>query len=512
MTSIRLRSLAAAWACVAACTVWVIGEPRRGLAPGALQPERDVSNVRFRGDCTLMNMKAGTTEVVASGLKIETTGARFEYVSGDLRIYQGLAEPRRLVATLTLTGAPAFELCEGNDDHRLLWSEDVNLGIYGDSTMILSPKAELRLRCRGAFRPEYEGRRDGELLLIDARGGLELYPQRHEAGYTVNEISLGKSDWVADYTLRPAQRMMIAAFPGRPFDWEKSFHTESIIVYGSMGKGVGNPYGEMPPDSVIRAMARNFNILIAFHHGLYEDGSPEPPWTIVNEPEFQRLVTTARTAGLRVAPYTSYFSWVRRRGNHEGYFDFVKTLIERFGVGGIYIDGMLFDYSESPLDDKIANWEMIRRLRQLLGPDRAIVFHGTHLATPPNPTPTAVMPNVDTYCDATFFGEGVPFTGVDDPYVRFQVRKYGISNTVACWMYYGTKGAPNGNLTWRQCVDAVVRMNGRDLCFSSVSVHEPPPNNRYIWGDGAGGRHDYYLQKLLPLRQAYLGGEVPPGY
>lgn len=472
----------------------LVARPQTGRAA-----DDDVTNVRFRGDGTVLGMRIGAVQTGAEPVRVETTGGRFEYAGGVLRVFQGLAEPRRCVATLTLGGAPVLEAREQTDDHVLFRSPAVNVGVYGDSTLILAPLVELRLTCRGAFKPEYEGRQAGELLLIDAWGGLAIYPQRHETGYTVHEVALGRSEWVADYTLRPGQRVMLAAFPGRPFDWERSFRTESVIVYGSMGKGVGNPYGEMPPDRVIEAMARNFNILIPWHLGLYEDGSAEPPHVIVNEAEFRRLVQTAQRLGMKVAPYSSLFAHVRRCGEAEGYYDFVRTLVERYGVAGIYIDGMCFDYHLSKLDDKIANWEMIRRLRELLGRDRVIVFHGTHLGTP-----TATMPNVDTYCDATVFGEGVAFAAVDDPYVRFQVRKYGISNTVAYWLYRSADGKVPRGLTWQQCVDALVRMNGRDLTFSHVAVHEAPKDNKYVWDDGMTNYHRYYLERLAPVKREYL--------
>ncbi|MBP7747410.1 MAG: hypothetical protein KA383_14930 [Phycisphaerae bacterium] len=478
----------------------LLAGPRAGHAA-----DDDVANVRFRGDGTVLGMRIGAVQTSAEPVRVETTGARFEYAGGVLRVFQGLSEPRRCVATLTLGGAPVLEAREQTEDHVLLWSAAANVGVYGDSTLIFAPHAELRLTCQGAFKPEYEGRQDGELLLIDERGGLAIYPQRHEAGYTVNKIVLQRSDWVADYTLRPGQRVMLAAFPGRPFDWERSFRTESVIVYGSMGKGAGNPYGEMPSAREIGALARHFNIMLVWHWGLYEGGRPEPPHVIVNEAEFRRLVQTAQSQGMKVAPYTSLFAHVRKFGEVEGYYDFVRMLVERYGVAGIYIDGMCFDYHLSKLDDKIANWEMIRRLRQLLGRDRVIVFHGTHLGTP-----TATMPNVDTYCDATIFGEGVTFKSVEDPYVRYQVRKYDISNTVAYWLY-GRNGKPPEGITWEQCVDALVAMNGRGLSYSSVAVHEPPRNNKYVWGDGNTGRYRYYLGKLAPVRAAYLarlpGGE-----
>ena len=87
-------------------------------------------------------MKVENAYCTDGAFLVATTGARFEYVPGELKIYQGLGD-KRLVASTTIQGKPRFEMVERNDDHVVLWSSELNIGIYGDSTCILAPKGAL---------------------------------------------------------------------------------------------------------------------------------------------------------------------------------------------------------------------------------------------------------------------------------------------------------------------------------------------------------------------------------
>lgn len=217
------------------------------ILPTFCYASRDIDSVSFRGDGTLMGMRIERDYAQNGAFLVITTGARYEYVPGELKIYQELDNDidRRLVATLTIRDVNEFEKVESNYDHVLLWSENLNIGIYGDSTCILAPKKNLDISFKGNFKPDYEGRNKGELLLIDGLGGVEIYPQRHETGYQIKRIELGKKSWAADYVLNANERVMIAAFPGREFDWPKSFKLHWTVTTGQ-GNTRLHPYGQMP--------------------------------------------------------------------------------------------------------------------------------------------------------------------------------------------------------------------------------------------------------------------------
>lgn len=451
-----------------------------------------VSEVRVRGDSTLMGMRIESAQALAGVFAVTTTGARFEYADGRLLIYQGLNEPRRLLATIVLSPAPRFAMGEKTPDHVLFDGKHCALGIYGDSTVLVAPRADMTLKARGNFQPQYIGRDRGELLMIDEKGGMEIYPQRHEAGYEVLALDANRRDWVADYALSAGQRVMIAPFPPRPFDWARAARSDVVIVYGSDGEAPLSPYGQMPSDKTIRSMARSFGILVPWHRGLYVDGSPDPPYRVANPAEFKRLIRTAQAAGLRVAPYSSYFNTYRRLHSDERYYQEAERLVRTWGVQGLYVDGLRFDFHSEPLSDRIANWEMIRRLRQLLGPDGAIVFHGTHLGSP-----VATTPNIETYCDVVITGENVLVSSLDDPYIRYQVRKYGISNTVGTWLW---PTVPSRCASWKPCIDALIKINGGGLSWSQRTIVD----GRYVWSDGQTSYFKYYRSKIAAVRQRHL--------
>jgi len=434
---------------------------------------------------------------------VTTTGARFEYSAGELKIYQGLGSDigRCLVATMTIEDVNEFEKVESNDDHVLFWSEKLNIGIYGDSTCIIAPKEKLDISFKGNFKPDYEGRYKGELLLIDDLGGMEIYPQRYEAGYKVRKIELGKKNWLAEYTLNAGERVMVAAFPAREFDWEKSFKCNIVTTCGSMGLGLGNPYGQMPSDFTIRRWSINFDIITMFFNGLYKKDNlykrPRPggPYIVANETEFVRFLRTSHKNGMKVAVYCSLGAFASKHKSFDSFYTQIENLKSKFGIDGVYIDGLTFDN----VDNKIANWEMIRRLRRLFGKDGVIVLHGTHLGRP-----VATAPNIDSYCDATLNGEGVAFKSVNDPYVRYQVRKYGISNTIAMWK----TGPHPPSITYKDIIDATINMNGRKRWGGYVVTDEPPPRwaphfGKYVWPNQLNPDYKYYLQKLAEQELKY---------
>jgi len=417
---------------------------------------------------------------------IETTGARYEYVTGKLTVYQGLDETnRRLLSTIFFESEPNFVKVEANEDHVLFWSQDVNLGFYGDSTCIISPKTRQQLKCKGNFKPDYEGRYKGELLLIDDLGGMEIYPQRHETDYRINKIELGKSNWIADYQLNAGERVMVAAFPGKPFDWDKSFESHVVITTGGFGEKHPYRFGQMPEDSVIEKWSKFLDIIAVQHNGLWSSGKPSGPYVVHNKPEFRRLIATAHRYGMKVIAYCSLYYHYRIHKDFKSFYQQIKTVFDEYGIDGVYIDGLLVDAEGHYLDNKITNWEMTRRLRKLFGADGAIVYHGTSLGTP-----VATVPNIDSYCDATLNCETVYFKSTDDPYIKYQVRKYGISNTIGLWI----RNKKPDDITKVEIIDAMLEMNCREWFNGYQFWKKTKPDPIY----------KYYLKKLEQLKQSHI--------
>jgi hypothetical protein len=300
--------------------------------------------------------------------------------------------------------------------------------------------------------------------------------------------------WQAVYHLRGDERLMLSAFPARPFDWEKSYATNIVFTQAAQGMY----YGQMPPNWLIRKWSQYFNIMVVWHNGLYIDNDNTKktyagPYEIANPEELSRGVGMAHKVGLKVILYTSFYYFYEKYESVEEYLLQIRRLKKEYQIDGIYIDGLLTETSGHQNDQMFTNWELIRRLRDLFGDDGVIVYHGTaygHSA--------ATMPNVDAYCDATLNGENVPYTSFNDPYIRFHVKKYGISNTVALWK----PGPGPYTENERPVIDAVLNMNGRVRYWAGVSNSEAAEQQPPIWISGINADYHYYLHRLLLQKQS----------
>lgn len=443
---------------------------------------RDINDVYTQGDCTLSNMKVEKAYFADGSFLVVTTGGRFEYTTGEMKVYQGLGQDlgRRLVATLSIVGAGKFEKIESTNDHVLLWSENLNIGIYGDSTCIISPKINTTINCKGNFKPDYEGRHEGELLLIDSLGGMQIYPQRYETGYKVAKIDLGKTDWIANYEFKAKERIMLAAFPGRPFDWDKSFKSNVMFVHGFSVQ-----LTQMLKINFIKNVSNAFNVVGIWHEGFYKAAKYDSwvgPYTVAEPGLFKTFLQSSHSNGLKVIAYCSYVYHYDQYKDSELFFNELKNLKTNFDIDGVYIDGTRFDIGLKKLDDKIDNWKMIRRLRELFGSNGYIMLHDTSLGTPVSTTPP-----IDAYCDSVLKGENVPFRSFDDPYIKYHVRKYGISNTVALWK----PGPHPKSISNQAIIDALLAMQGREWYFFDGSF------DSYL---KLSPDYQYYLQQLSKLK------------
>ncbi len=193
---------------------------------------------------------------------------------------------------------------------------------------------------------------------------------------------------------------------------------------------------------------------------------------------------------MKVALHCSLFYFYRKHKEIEPFFEQVKAVHEEYGTDGVYVDGLMFDSGERgiyEIDDKIGNWEMMRRLRALFGKGGVIIYHGTSFGTP-----VATAPNIDSYCDATLNGEGVKIQSTNDPYLRYQVRKYGISNTVGFWDRYPKQPS---FMSDKDVIDIILEMNCREYWNGYAFNREFGPQVRYYWERLEESKRLHYLNK-----------------
>jgi len=125
-----------------------------------------------------------------------------------------------------------------------------------------------------------------------------------------------------------------------------------------------------------------------------------------------------------------------------------------------------------------------------------IILHGTNRGSP-----VATMPNVDTYCDATINGENVAFKSFDEPYMKYQLKKYGISNTIALWAW----GPHPDSINRHNIIDEMLKMNGRYHWWGGgyVPTDKPPPGGKYVWESDFDKPFLYYLERLENIKKNY---------
>jgi len=450
----------------------------------------DVSSVLFRGESVFGGMRIQDGYTFAGGFSVITTGARFEYATGQLKVYQGLGSDKRLLATITVQGSQEFKMVEKDADHVLLWSKNVNIGIYACSTCIISPKTNLTLKCKGNFKPDYKGRYKGEFVLIDDKGGMEILPQRHESGYAIKKVDIRGKDWTIEYLLNTGERVMVAAFPARPFNFQQSCLDRIVHTGGIQLKTNDTSTGDLPPDDVIKAWRKYANIICLHCTGLYPGKSNwgnssynwfrnrapgrwcfGGPYKPVKPAELNRVVATAHAQGMKVVVYTSAFYYYKSN-NPDDLFENIESLFYEYNLDGIYMDTLYFDKkypTGAILDDKIANWELMRRLRKLIGPNGILYYHGSG-----DRTEVAVVPNIDTLCDFVLYGESVKFSSFNDEYIQYQVRKYGISNTIGM---IKANRKPRG-MSNKHVLDQMLAINGRARWGA---YPRKGANGKYFW-------------------------------
>ena len=101
----------------------------------------------------------------------------------------------------------------------------------------------------------------------------------------------------------------------------------------------------------------------------------------------------------------------------------MKRLRAEFGFDGWYFDGLYYE------GDWMETYRFIRTMRDDVGADGVIYTHCT--LNPPARMCDLYCPFVDSYSDFLLRGEGQTIDGPKDPYLRYVVNTYKISNAIA---------------------------------------------------------------------------------
>ncbi len=475
--------------------------------------ETDINSVYVRGSSAEYGMWIKFVKEYDFGFRITTTGADFifEKENATLKLHQ-LIGAERLLAQITFGSGPQeIQMRVNTPDHVLFEAKDFFLGIYGDSVCILAPKRDnLRIGCLGNFLPEYAGRLKGEFFIADIKGGVTLYPQRYEAGYEVIQSNTNQKNWQINYVFSKNQRMMIGVFPPRQFNWEQSFRDRVVVCNGFTKDGVST--GQLVDDATIRAWKEYVNVILLFNGGFYAGkraGSDnifkfpgrEPyrwpavgPYTPKRPEELRRVVSTAHSMGMKVIIYVSAL-FHYKMPDDNAFFEEIADTFRQYNIDGFYIDCLYQDWKQGlnllAKHDRIKNYELIRRMRQLVGPEGILFFHGSG-----DRNAVTTAPNIDAICDYVLYGEGVPFRDFNDPYIQFQVRKYGISNTIG--MIKADKKPKS--ITTEQIYGQMLEINNRERWWAHYRVDS---KGNPVWPKTPPDDILQYYQKLNDRQEQY---------
>jgi hypothetical protein len=175
-------------------------------------------------------------------------------------------------------------------------------------------------------------------------------------------------------------------------------------------------------------------------------------WLADDENELRRVVSTAHRCGMLVAVYFNGLKMDRFAILPEA-----KRLRKKYGIDGIYLDGLLNRTDGGPLDAYMT----ARELRLLFGDSGWLNFHNTHKGY--------FAPFVQSYMDFVTTGEHLKFN-------RWISTTYNISNAISghwpeipAYWPDPAKNIGDGRTYLKEIVDQSIKYHGRVLLLDGKS-------------------------------------------
>ncbi len=345
-----------------------------------------------------------------------------------------------------------------------------------DSVVVLRATRPAQVRVDAQFRPEYAEGSHGRRLLLDEQGGFGVYPSRSGGSGATSpfdyELAAGDELWLSVCPPRRPSALRLAehvAHEGRPRPF---------------------PGGAYPSTAIIEDAARHCRVL-ALHAYFWESGPRRVdlragryalrrrPWTTARhvpaDPErYERVKDEARRCGMKLVVYLS----PRHSAAPDLFAEMERVLVEH-GVDGLYLDGLSDDFRR--------NDAIVRRTREILGPDRILYLNATD---EPFGTPRVHCPFIDSHADYVLRGDSGRGGLALDRFLRYAVSGRNVSNSVGMWCHYGSSAriVPADRAPSASHVDAALR-HGVRLWRRSVwgAAGLAEFDERYYGAVGTGG-------------------------
>ena len=406
-------------------------------------------DVLFEGSPSAMGMRVEDVAQTDDLITIVTTGARLQFSADGARLSarQRIPEERDLVRFSFDPPLGPLTVERQDEDACVLTGDDAALSVNPDGLIALGTNRAIEITATSQILPKHYRMASDNLLAVDDEGGFCIYPEQRleyelePSVFTSVPESTSEAGWQATLDAAPRKLVALGVFPPRPYPWEQSF-TDRIAH--------SNHY---PTDEQVRWMAEYCNILV-LHQNIYEGGSSSGPYIIENDDEYLRVIDAAHDAGMEVLPYFNPGAYKVKDVDKQ--LELLRAHKERYGTDGFYFDG-LGRGEEWPW-----TYYFIRHVREMVG-DACIYTHST--LNPPANSPSVYCPFIDTWSDFQLRGEGQVIEGPDDPYLRYVVSTFNISNSIPTLKGDNMKGADE-----KQQLQVMLDLHGR--------ARWPYPGNR----------------------------------
>jgi hypothetical protein len=380
--------------------------------------------------------------------------------------------------------------------------------------MLVSPHKELMLTVTSGIGGKWNRLIAGHLIALDEWGGFTVNPAiplgsgrvERSRVLTPNLDFVGKRNtttflsqaapgWRMSWKVSPGERLGISTFPPRPFDWKKSFETQTTLTFPDASPS------EYPK---LKAFT---DVLVLWNFTVRGYGMTFGPRVQPNDEAMMREhIRAIHAAGMRATTYFSPYFYYSR--DPQEFVDEAARLKKNYGIDGLYMDGL-------PDLEWLVAYEQMRMLRELF-PDGELMLHTTgqvYNGGPPLALPDIFLPFVDTYATVTLRGEYIANKDRAWPYPRYVTSQFRRANTIG--MQKGDRwDVPqreqdalnllfNGR-TW--AVDASVKLDER--AYMRDDYHPKLMILKKLWQE-KGHFPDFYEKHYLPKAEELTGLKLP---
>jgi hypothetical protein len=492
---------------LAVSDVVLIELPARPLVPYAKG-----EGATFRGGPGNLPMRVEGVQTRGRTIEVRTTGVlyTFDTEGNTIAARQLLEQPRDVAVWRSSLPLAGLQVLRQTPTECVLANDRATFGVQCDGLVMIVPHAEATFTCQSKLAGDWNRLYYGNLLVIDAYGGLSATPDippgtgrqpRVDIGeWTAGRVFPGSIDFAgvnADSTfiskaaagfevswhLTPGERLGISVFPPKPYPWKESFRSSWILT------NRGDDIKEYPGQAATRDMIvlwdflqRTWAMSWGREHVAYDDA------------DLTKHTRAIQQAGIRALIYMS--PWFYYSRDPDEFAGEVRRLRDRYGFSGVYYDGL-------PADDWVAAYEIMRLTREAY-PSGTIILHNTY--PPPLLNQDIELPAISSYADVDYTGELITGRGVDWPYARYMVSNYRKGNTVG--VLVGGEDTWQG-LTRLQQELVLLRYNARHQYRAYPEEYRRILEDlKQLWEE-RGSDPEFYEKYYLPRWHELTKGMLP---